>query len=135
MPGDRVTSNDGHSLIRRKILPFILQHEKIEGGNEPVRRIACNYVYLFLLERSRQQSQIHDSRRSSETQIVSRHQSFVTIGTFHELVAKARAPFWRVCGRLRDGLQMKAPRIFSANLNRKRVVEPNGDPKIGRAHV
>src|SRR5207253_2865989 len=123
MARDRGLSNHGDCLVWREIIAIILEHEKIEGGNEPVSRIAGNQIDLLFLQRAIQQPEIHNARRLGKAKAVGGGQAFVTVRTLHELVPKSRSPMRRVSGRLRNCLQMQATSILSSDLNREGVIK------------
>ena len=56
-------------------------------------------------------------------QTVARNQSFISIRTLHEFVAKTSAPARSKCRRLRQRLQMQLPPIVAANHHGKAIVE------------
>src|SRR5208283_3628968 len=67
--------------------------------------------------------EIQNPRILSEPQSIDAREAGVTVGALHELVAKPGAPHRCEPGRLRQSLQMEPACVFSANHNRKGVVE------------
>ena len=66
MPLQCLLANDWDSLIRREVMTIIFERHEIKSGNKTVGGIASGEVDLAILQRPRQQPQIHDSRLFSE---------------------------------------------------------------------
>src|ERR1700740_1820426 len=123
MERDRRLSNHCDRFVRGEIVPIVPQNKQIEGGNEPVRRVAGDQIDLFVLQRAIEQPEVHNSWRLRKAKTVGGGQALVTVRTLHEFVPKASAPVRGISRRLRNCLQMQAARIVSSYLNRKCVIE------------
>src|SRR5579871_183929 len=110
-------------LVRRKIMPVVLQHEQIQRRNQSIGRVSRGDVNHVLLESAGQQSQIHHAWSRGKMQSVRGRQSAIPVRPFHELVAKSGAPLRGISRGLRQRLNIQAARLFPTNLHRKRVVE------------
>src|SRR5207302_991612 len=114
---------DGHSLIRWKEVAVIVQYDHTKRDNESVGRTAGDNIHLMFLERPVEQTEIHDAGRGSKLQSVDARQARVAVGTLHEFVAKSGAPSCSVRDQVRDGAQLEARGIFTANDDREGIVE------------
>src|SRR6266498_1662344 len=80
----------------------------------------------MIFESAGEQAEVHDARRSGETQAVGCDQALVAVGALHELVPKAGAPLRSVRGGLRECLQMQATGVLASNFDGEGVVEAEG---------
>src|ERR1700686_1872470 len=82
-----------------------------------------NDIDLPFFECPRNQAEIHDARRFREAQAVAGDQTFVSIGTLHELIPKARAPLRSKRSGLRQRLKVQLASVVAADHHRKGVVK------------
>src|SRR5579863_5559967 len=122
----RLAAHDGDSLVRREVVPVVLEDGHVERGDQSVGRAARNQIHLLLLQSAIEQPQIHDARRRRELESVGARQALIPVGPLHELVAESGAPLGRVARRFRDGVEIQAPRVRAADYDGERIVEAQG---------
>src|SRR5258706_6950094 len=83
---------------------------------------------LPFLERAREQAEIHNARRFREAQAVARDQTFVAIGTLHELVSETSAPLWSKRSSLGQLLQVQLACVVAADHHGEGVVKAKRRP-------
>ncbi len=104
-------------------MPVILQNDHSEGDDKAVGGAAGDHIHLMFLERSIEQSQIHDARFAREFEAVGTRQSTIAVGTFHEFITEAGAPLGAMRRHVRDGAQPEALCILAANHDGEGIVE------------
>src|SRR5690242_5860890 len=92
----RLLANDRDSLIWRKVVLVVFEHEQVERGYESVGHIAGNYVNLMIFESASEEAEVHDSRWRGEMQAVGRGQPLVAVRALHEFITECGTPLRRV---------------------------------------
>src|SRR5208282_572110 len=117
------STHDRDCFVWRKVMMVVLQHKEVQRRNQSIGIVPGNQIHLPLFKGPRQQSQIHDARRSGKTKSVAGDEPFVSIGTLHEFVSETGAPLWRKLGGLRQRLQLQMARVIAADHHGEGVIE------------
>src|ERR1700674_5274838 len=121
-------AHDRHRFVRRKVMMVVLQYNEVERRNQSIGIVAGNDIDLPFFECPRNQAEIHNARRFREAQAVAGDQTFVAIGTLHELIPKARPPLWRKRSGFGQRLKVQLARVLAADHHRKGVVKAKRRP-------
>ena len=122
---------DRRRVVRREIVPIVLELEQVEPLDQAGGRVAGNQIHLSGGERAIAERQVHDARRIRKSQAVGLGQARIAVRPLDELVAEAGAPLRRHARRIVDRPQTAAtarplPRTRIANV----LLKPSGGSSV-----
>jgi hypothetical protein len=122
-PRESGLTDDGGSVVGRKIVEVVDKRNEAERVNEAVGGVAGDNVHLMVEEGAVNEPEIHDVGRRREAERVAITPAAEAVGALEEFIADADAPFRSEGSDVGYFLQMKALGVFGADDHGERIFE------------